>query len=132
MKRGVNNELLKRLRKERSWSQEELSIASGVSLRTVQRLEAEESSSVRTLKCIAAALEVDMHNLEGKPRTQLVGVRWGYAGVIVGSVCATIAILVDWLIGGASPFVVGMSFGAVGLFSGLCCFAIGFYVDHTL
>ena len=66
-----------------------------------------------------------MHNLEEKPRTQLAGVRWGYAGVIVGAASATIAILTNWLSGNASAYDAGVSFGLVGLLVGLSSAFIG-------
>lgn len=54
---------LKQLRKLRFWSQEELAIASGVGLRTVQRLESSGKYSLETLKLIAAAFELDSQSL---------------------------------------------------------------------
>ncbi len=62
----VNAELIARLRKERSWSQEELAIASGVNLRTVQRVEKDGSASLQTKKALAAALDIDTRDLDGE------------------------------------------------------------------
>ncbi len=127
--RGINASVLRRLRVERSWSQEELAIAAGVSLRTVQRLEAEARGSVRTLKCVAAALEVDMHNLERKPRTELAGARWGYGGVAVGSACAVIAVLAEWITNGNAAQA-GISLGIIGAIAGVSCAVIGTLLDR--
>lgn len=49
---------LKAIRQERSWSQEVLATASGLSLRTIQRLEATSNVSAESFLCIAAALDV--------------------------------------------------------------------------
>jgi len=125
MKRTVNSELVKRLRTERGWSQEELAIASDLSTRTVQRLETAGGGSTNSIKSIASALEVKMHNLEEKPRTHLIGVRWGYGGVTVGVACAFVAITWSWIAGDSSPYEVGVSMGVVGLLAGMSCAFIG-------
>ncbi len=125
MNRSINKELLKRLRAEKGWSQEELAIASDLSARTVQRLEAEGGASTSSIKSVAAALEVDMHNLEEKPRTQLIGVRWGYGGAIVGAASATLAITWNWVAGGGSAYEAGLGMGLVGLVTGVSCAFIG-------
>lgn len=66
-----------------------------------------------------------MHNLEEKPRTNLIGVRWGYGGVIVGTAFAVIAIALNWFGGDGSAYETGMSMGAVGLIAGVSCAFIG-------
>ena len=125
MKRTINKDLVKRLRTERGWSQEELAIASDLSARTVQRLETEGGGSTSSIKSIASALEVEMHNLEEKPRTDLVGVRWGYGGIIAGTTCALAAIAWELAIGDVSAFEVGTSMGMVGLVAGVSCALVG-------
>ena len=62
----VNAELIVKLRKKRSWSQDELAIASGVNLRTVQRVESYASASLQTKKALAAALEIDTRDLDNE------------------------------------------------------------------
>jgi|SRR6056297_1660510 len=115
MKRSVNSLLIRRLRMERGWSQEELAIASDLSARTIQRIESEGSGSMSSLKSLASALEIEMHNLEEEPRTRLIGIRWGYGGIIVGATSATLAILTNWLSGNGSAYEAGIGFGLVGL-----------------
>ena len=130
MERSINGQLLKCLRVEKSWSQEELAIAAGVSPRTIQRLEAEQSGSLRTLKGVASALEVDMHNLEKIPRTQLVGVRWGYAGAIFGVACAVIAVVLDLVVGDGTTADAGIALGIIGLIGGVSMAVIGALADR--
>lgn len=56
---------VKSLREARCWSQAHLAQASCVNIRTIQRLEAGEPCAHETLLAIAAALEVDVRELNG-------------------------------------------------------------------
>ena len=62
----VNAELIVRLRKERSWSQDELAIASGLNLRTIQRVEKDASASLQSKKALAVALDIDARDLDNE------------------------------------------------------------------
>ena len=62
----VNAELIIRLRKERSWSQEELATAAGLNLRTIQRIESYALASLQSKKAVAAALDIDARDLENE------------------------------------------------------------------
>lgn len=62
----VNAELIIKLRKERSWSQDELAIASGLNLRTIQRVEKYASASLQSKKALASALDIDIRDLENE------------------------------------------------------------------
>ena len=68
--------LVLKARKQKSWSQEELAIASGLNLRTIQRIESEASASLQSLKALASALEIDTQdlNIEDKVMPQ----KWEY------------------------------------------------------
>jgi len=59
MKMKVNAEKIKRWRDERCWSQEHFADVSGVSLRTIQRVEKGEACSRDTVMAMAAALNLD-------------------------------------------------------------------------
>lgn len=65
MKNSQNtiNKKVKQLRKQRAWSQSHLAEASGLSTRTVQRLERTGNCSDETLLCIAAAFDIDVEQL---------------------------------------------------------------------
>ena len=63
-------------RKHRSWSQEELAIASGLNLRTIQRIENEGTASLQSRKALAAALDLDVQDLE--PREHPMPQQWEY------------------------------------------------------
>lgn len=56
--------VIKGLRQDRSWSQEQLAELSGLSLRTVQRIESSNIISRDSLAALAAAFDIDVINLE--------------------------------------------------------------------
>lgn len=60
----INPELVLKARKQKSWSQDELAIAAGLNLRTVQRIESEGAASLQSIKALASALDLDIHHLE--------------------------------------------------------------------
>ena len=60
----VNADLVKTIREDKSWSQDELAIAAGLNLRTVQRIEKEASASLQSKKALASALEIDVRDLD--------------------------------------------------------------------
>ncbi len=55
--------LVHKLRLQRGWSQEQLADLSGLSVRTIQRIERGGGASVESLKALAAVFEVDLHQL---------------------------------------------------------------------
>ena len=55
---------MKELRQERSWSQEQLADLSGLSLRTVQRIEASNKAGYESLRALAVVFEIDVSVLE--------------------------------------------------------------------
>lgn len=55
--------ILKELRISRHLSQEQLAQMSGLNVRTIQRIESGNNASLESLKCLAAALEVDVSTL---------------------------------------------------------------------
>ncbi|MEM1261029.1 MAG: helix-turn-helix transcriptional regulator [Pseudomonadota bacterium] len=131
MKRTVDTRLIKTLRTERAWSQEELAIAAGVSTRTVQRIESDGAGSTNSIKAIASALEVNLHNLETESRTQLIGIRWGVGGIVVGVSCAIMAVLSHYVGGGGSSYEAGVSLGVIGVIAGLSSAFIGWASNRT-
>lgn len=59
-----------RLRKAKSWSQDELAIASGLNVRTIQRIESEATASLQSKKALASALEISVQDLD-REETQM-------------------------------------------------------------
>ena len=68
----INSALVLQLRNARSWSQEELATATGLNLRTVQRIENEASASLQSKKALAAVFEIDITALEAKGPSLMV------------------------------------------------------------
>ena len=56
--------LIQKLRLQRGWSQEQLAEVSGLSARTIQRLERGQPGSLESLKCLAAVFEIDLERLK--------------------------------------------------------------------
>ncbi len=55
--------ILKQLRISKHLSQDQLAQMSGLNIRTIQRIESGSNASLESLKCLAAALEVDVSTL---------------------------------------------------------------------
>lgn len=59
--------LVQKLRLQRGWSQQQLADLSGLSIRTIQRIERGQSSSPESLKSLAAVFEIDFTQLLSEP-----------------------------------------------------------------
>jgi DNA-binding XRE family transcriptional regulator len=60
----INANLVIGLRNKKSWSQEELAIATGLNLRTIQRIENEASASLQSKKALASVFDINTHDLD--------------------------------------------------------------------
>lgn len=60
----IDAELIKRLRADRHWSQEQLSEMCGLNLRTIQRLEKSGNASLESVRALAAVFEIDAQSLK--------------------------------------------------------------------
>jgi transcriptional regulator with XRE-family HTH domain len=128
--------VVKRLRESKSWTQEHLATAAGVSLRTIQRLEADGPASAESRLAIAAALGVPIENINlvqdagtKAISTELhriaIGTRWGYRGLLLGTLASAAGILGGSLLGGSSAGQTGSALGILGAFAGIVAAAIG-------
>lgn len=59
--------LVQKLRLQRGWSQQQLAELSGLSVRTVQRIESGQAASAETLKSLASVFEIDFSQLTSEP-----------------------------------------------------------------
>lgn len=57
---------VQKLRLQRGWSQQQLSDLSGLSVRTIQRIEQGQTPSMESLKSLAAVFETDISSLKGE------------------------------------------------------------------
>jgi transcriptional regulator with XRE-family HTH domain len=71
--------LIQKLRLQRGWSQEQLAEVSGLSARTIQRIEKGQSASLETLKALAAAFEVEVSTLQESPMSNVETAAPAYA-----------------------------------------------------
>lgn len=59
--------LVQKLRLQRGWSQQQLADLSGLSVRTVQRIENGQPASIETMKSLASVFEIDFKQLQPEP-----------------------------------------------------------------
>jgi len=62
---------IRKLRLQRGWSQEQLSQLSGLSVRTIQRIERGQKAGLETLKSLAAVFDLDVIELMPKSDTNM-------------------------------------------------------------
>jgi len=89
---SVSVEKLKKLRKYNGWSQERLAEISGLSLRTVQRIETSGNASLESQLAIATAFSVSPCELLANEKVEIGngGINWGGIIGILLSVCLMI------------------------------------------
>jgi len=58
--------IVKKLRLQRGWSQDQLSQLSGLSIRTIQRIEKGQNPGLESLKSLAAVFELPITELQGE------------------------------------------------------------------
>jgi transcriptional regulator with XRE-family HTH domain len=61
--------IVRKLRLQRGWTQEQLAEMSGVSVRSLQRIERGQNCSLESLKCLAAVFEIDLSALQNGGET---------------------------------------------------------------
>ncbi|MGY3883162.1 2TM domain-containing protein [Aeromonas veronii] len=57
--------IVRKLRLQRGWSQEQLAAFTGLSVRTIQRIEQGQQPGLESLKALAAVFELDVAQLDG-------------------------------------------------------------------
>lgn len=131
MDQMIDTNLIKKLRAERAWSQEQLSSVSGLSLRTVQRIENEGRCSQESKKALASAFEVKAFDLDidqvsiNSIAANNRGRKFGFAGAFIGLLGAYTGITMSLISGSISFSNAGLYYGGVGAFCGICCAVIG-------
>lgn len=124
----IDAALIKQLREAKAWSQEHLAAVSGVSLRTIQRVEAEGTASADTRMALAAALGVSVAELTTR-KVSSVEQSWGRTiGLIAGLLGAAAGFYFGWsgaLSSGSTGQEAGVELGVMGVLTGATCAAIG-------
>jgi len=99
--------LIKKLREERAWSQEHLASASGVTLRTIQRVESEGVASLDTRMALASAFNMAAASLiggAGEPerapmgRYSVLAVQVLWAAAIIASALETKSVVLSVIV----------------------------------
>ena len=127
----INGELVKLLRSQRDWSQEELAAACGISLRTIQRIENTGSCSLESKKALASVFEIESRSLEVDEQAMIQamanrkGKIYGYSGVLVGLLGAYTAITYSVLSNDMALGEAGIAYGVTGAFCGICAALVG-------
>ena len=132
---AINCAKVKQLRLDRSWSQEHLAEVSGLSLRTIQRVETEGSASLETRMAIASALGVPAVSLLSQANDNAVlpnhiALLRSFPGMPVGIVFGVSYVLFGGL--NAWMGVSGMTppHGLFGTWLGLTCAISGIMANH--
>ncbi|WP_041525018.1 helix-turn-helix transcriptional regulator [Gilvimarinus agarilyticus] len=131
MDQMINTKLIKKLRNERAWSQEQLSSVSGLSLRTVQRIENEGRCSQESKKALASAFEIKAFELDidqvsvNSIAANERGRKFGFAGAFIGLLGAYTGITMALVSGSINFSDAGLYYGSIGAFCGVCCAVIG-------
>ena len=134
MHASIDTERIVTLRGKRGWSQEELAQASGLSARTIQRLEAGAEASMETRKALAAAFDLSLEELvrsESRAENSRRGVRWGIAGATAGYASAFVAVTYSLAMGQISGSTAGITLGTLGAATGAMCAAIAWLGDRS-
>jgi transcriptional regulator with XRE-family HTH domain len=78
---------LKALREQRSWSQAHLADAAGINIRTIQRIESGEPCSYETTLALAAALDIEVSQLEPDRRAFTRTDHFGSPRIALAALC---------------------------------------------
>jgi len=100
----VKVDLLLQMRKAKAWSQDELATASGLNLRTIQRIEKEATASLQSMKALASAFDVNIRDLEREESEMInellgkeVTIVTGYIGAVYSLKGKIVEIQAPWL-----------------------------------
>lgn len=63
--------IVRKLRLQRGWSQEQLSEMSGLSVRTIQRIERGDNAGLESLKALASVFEIQVSDLQKSPEPDM-------------------------------------------------------------
>lgn len=132
----INADIIKELRLQKSWTQDQLASAAGLSLRTIQRVEKEGVCSLETNQALAAVFNLDQKTLRVNSAEEKFdaanrrGRLYGMMGNTAGLICAYVAIGYSVFQGNLLGAQAGMWFGGIGFLCGLNYFVITLLSDY--
>ncbi|TMN36909.1 helix-turn-helix transcriptional regulator [Pseudoalteromonas sp. S2755] len=112
MEMQINKQLIKSKRVERAWSQSELAQVSGLSLRTIQRIEKSGTASLESIKALAAVYEVKVIEIQNQPKPKGAKLTRKAAAFFAGT--AVMAASVFTLTASAKPVMVDLMLTSQG------------------
>ncbi|MEZ7206806.1 helix-turn-helix transcriptional regulator [Pseudoalteromonas sp. DY56-GL79] len=112
MEMQINKQLIKLKRVERAWSQSELAQVSGLSLRTIQRIEKSGAASLESIKALAAVYEVNVMEIQLKPESKGTKLKRKAAAFLAGT--AVMAASIFTLTASAKPVMVDLMLTSQG------------------
>jgi transcriptional regulator with XRE-family HTH domain len=80
----INLRDLKKMRLQRHWSQDQLAEMSGLSIRTIQRIENGENAGLESLKSLAAVFEINIADSDKKQEIEQIRKEEEYAQNVKG------------------------------------------------
>lgn len=80
----INVRDIKKMRLERHWSQDQLAEMSGLSIRTIQRIENGENAGLESLKSLAAVFETNIADSDKNAEIEQIRIEEEYAQNIKG------------------------------------------------
>jgi DNA-binding XRE family transcriptional regulator len=128
----INGDVVRKIREAKSWSQEHLAAAAGLSTRTVQRVESDGIGSAETRLALAAALGVPVAQLMGADTPSAANPSsWdriplaAWVGLGLGAACSIGAVAYSYISGAASVEETARSAGILCGLLGLTVGAMG-------
>ena len=107
---NISKEKIRQLRISKGWPQEQLALASGLSVRTVQRVESEGAASLNTAMSLAATFEVDVSELQQIHQFEMSRKQKPQYGLYIGLVILTFSLATQPLQLPDDPYSTYMSF----------------------
>jgi transcriptional regulator with XRE-family HTH domain len=80
----INLRDIKKMRLERHWSQDQLAEMSGLSIRTIQRIENGENAGLESLKSLAAVFEINIADSDKKEEMEQIRKEEAYVQNVKG------------------------------------------------
>jgi len=123
----INAALIKHLRNQKGWPQEQLALISGISHRTIQRIETSGNCSLESKRALASAfvfeitaLDIDDDAIADRERKNRQ-TRYGYIGAGLGFFGSYAGITAAIFSGGMSYYQAGVYYGSVAALIGFSC-----------
>ncbi|MFD2167420.1 helix-turn-helix domain-containing protein [Thalassotalea euphylliae] len=146
MNMELNHQTLLVLRAEKCWSQEELAAATGLSIRTIQRVEKQGNASLETTKALASVYNVTPTYLQKPKNIERLTFHYLYKYSWLVAFAASSVLFGLWIVDILIPTLKGgnfdelyemhgnfryLDYGGVCFFLGFVLLAINIYVEHA-